>query len=81
MSFLVGKNWIDKCCNERSVTVVTSVSQTKESREEARDDEDGEQNDEGGGECWGRHTDVALKHETSVIMKLLVLRWHVLPGG
>jgi len=60
MSFLVGKNWVDKCCNERGITVVASVSETEESGEEAGDDEDGEQDDEGGGEGWGGHTDVAL---------------------
>ena len=65
MSFLVGKNWVDKCCNERGITVVASVSETEESGEEAGDDEDGEQDDEGGGEGWGGHTDVALEQELS----------------
>jgi len=31
MSFLVGKNWIDKCCNKGSISIVASVTETEES--------------------------------------------------
>ena len=77
MSFLVGKHWIDKCCYKRSVTIVTTMSETEERWQEAGNDENCQQNDESGREGWGRHTDVAL--ELIEILSWLLLTCFSLP--